>query len=132
MSSELKAFTRKQLSKKLVEKHKKFLEEYRKEFDFLQKLLVLEEKQDLLEHWMEDAEAEDDGKKLKEYTKQKNKNDKEMSEIRKMLKDLNQKEDADAKQRYELLKKSMDSHKEAMNYWASQQNERERAKEASK
>ncbi|MBN2014078.1 MAG: hypothetical protein JW778_02760 [Candidatus Altiarchaeota archaeon] len=126
MSSELKTLTRKQLSKKLAEKHKTFLEKYMKEFDFLHKLLVLEEKQDLLEHWIKDARDEDDGKKVKEYMKQKKRNDDEISEIRKGLSDLNKKEEYEVKQRYEFLKDHMDSHREAIDYWTSRQNERER------
>jgi F0F1-type ATP synthase delta subunit len=41
------------LKKKLIEKHKNFINEYKQKLDDMQRLFVLEEKIDQLSHWIE-------------------------------------------------------------------------------
>ncbi len=113
-----KTLTKKQLPKKLVEKHQRFLTGYNTEFELLNKLLILEEKQEFITHWTEDAELEDDKKKIKAYSTQKKKNEKELSQINKKLEEMKITSSLNPKQRQTFLKNIIDSHKEAISYWA--------------
>jgi len=115
----IKGITPKQLSKKLVEKHRRFLNTYSKEFDLLQELFVLREKQDQLEHWVEDAKNEDDKKKYKTYMKQKKNTEDAILKLRGELEEVTSSENYDSRQRYEFLKKCIDSQKDAINYWSN-------------
>ncbi len=111
--------TPRQISKKLVEKHRGFLSAYTREFDLLQGIIVLKEKQCQLEHWMEDATLEDDEKKYNTYLKQRKKTEKDMLKLTKELDGMKSPENYDPKQRHEFLKKSIDSQRQAINYWSN-------------
>jgi hypothetical protein len=111
--------TQKQLSKKLVEKHERLLNAYSKEFKLLQGILVLREKKDLLEHWIEDAKIEGDEKKRRRYMKQKKTTEGDILKLRERLEEITPSEDCDSRQRYESLGKYIESHREAINYWGN-------------
>ncbi|MCK4244750.1 MAG: hypothetical protein KAX20_03900 [Candidatus Omnitrophica bacterium] len=119
MASSVERITPKQLSKKLVEKHQRFLNEHSKEFDLLHELSVLKEKQDQLEHWIEDAKNEDDEKKYTAYRKQKENTEKDILKLTKELEEIKSSENYDSRQRYEFLKNSIDSQRDAINYWSN-------------
>jgi hypothetical protein len=119
MTSSAEVITPKQLSKKLVEKHNRLLTEHTKEFDLLHELFVLSEKQDQLEHWIDDAMNDDDEKKCKAYKKQKEKSEKDILRTTKELEKLKTQDGYDPKQRYNSLKNIIDSHREAINYWSN-------------
>jgi hypothetical protein len=117
MSPESKILGKKHLAKKLVEKHQRLMELNGREFDLLHKFFVLEEKQDLIAHWIRDAEKSDAKAKAKEYTKQKIANEKQMADIKTEL-STSFPAAENMKMRHEVLKKHVDSHKSAINYWA--------------
>ena len=113
----LDKITQKQLSKKLVEKHERLLKTYSREFKLLHGIFVLREKQDLLEHWIEDAKNEGDEKKRRKYMKQKKTTEGDILKLREELKEINSSEGYDSRQRYESLEKHIESHREAIDYW---------------
>ena len=47
--------TKAELSGMLVEKHKNFIKEYRKEFDILDRIAILKEKREQLDFWVKDS-----------------------------------------------------------------------------
>lgn len=117
--------TPKELSNLLVEKHQKFITEYKKEFDILDRIFVLKEKQDQLEYWLHDSK--DDPEKNQKYLKAMRAADKELLKLNEELKVLyssnsNETETPNVskthpKSRYNLLKDKIEMHKEAMDYW---------------
>jgi hypothetical protein len=117
MPSESKILSKKQFAKKLVEKHQRLMEANSREFDLLHKFFVLEEKQDLIVHWIRNAEKSDSKAKAKEYVKQKTANEKQMADIKTELA-ASFPAAENMKMRHEVLKKHVDSHKTAINYWA--------------
>jgi len=112
-----------QLSKKLLEKHRGFMENYQREFDIRHKISVMGEKRDLLEHWI--SSAEDDGSTDYEhgkYLKEKDSVDSEILSLKKelqniMLNDTNNESKTESKKRYTFLEEQMKLHKEAIDYW---------------
>jgi hypothetical protein len=117
MSPESKILGKKQLAKKLVEKHQRLMELNGREFELLHKFFVLEEKQDLIAHWIRDAEKSGAKDKAKEYIKQKAANEKHMADIKTELA-ASFPAAENMKMRHEVLKRHVDSHKSAINYWA--------------
>ncbi|RLI89471.1 MAG: hypothetical protein DRO62_01515 [Candidatus Altiarchaeales archaeon] len=115
----IKGITPKQLSKKLVEKHRRFLNAYSKEFDLLHELFVLREKQDQLKHWIDDAKNEGDKKRYKAYMKQKKITENDILKLTGKLKEVTSSENYDSRERYDFLKRCIDSHRDAINYWSN-------------
>lgn len=117
--------TPKELSNLLVEKHQKFIAEYKKEFDILDRIFVLKEKQDQLEYWLHGSK--DDPEKNQRYLKAMRAADKELLKLNEELKALyssnsNETETPNVskinlKDRYNLLKNRIEMHKEAITYW---------------
>ena len=110
-----------QLSRKLLEKHRRMFDDYQREFEIRQKVSVLNEKGDLLEHWIKSAE-EDGSNGYEKYKK-----DKEMvsrkissliSELRDMaLQDVKDESKDESRNRYSFLEERINAHKEAIDYW---------------
>lgn len=121
--TEQKILTKKQVAAKIVEKHQRLMEKNSREFELLHRLFVLTEKQDLIGHWIKDAEQSDSQKKLKEYMKQKKANEEELDKIRAELSSSFPLSGQSLRQRYDFLKKHIDSHKAAIEYWKICQNE---------
>lgn len=117
-----KKITEQKLCDMLIEKHRKFLENYKREFDIRHRLIVLREKKDQLEHWLKDSE--DDAKKHRVYAKRlkvTNQN------VLKLEKELEKFQNAlDEKERYKTLKKKIDMHSKALNYWTEFKNSKKK------
>ncbi|HIE34493.1 MAG TPA: hypothetical protein EYP86_05080 [Candidatus Altiarchaeales archaeon] len=105
----------KKLAKLLIDKHHKFLNEYRKEFDLLDRLIVLRERQEQLDYWIESTRYEDT-KKYRKYLKQKKITDKEISELKKKINDITPNTSISEK-RHEFLLTAIKNHRLALDYW---------------
>ena len=124
-----------QLSRKLLEKHRRMFDDYQREFEIRQKVSVLNEKGDLLEHWIKSAE-EDGSNGYEKY-----KRDKEMvgreissliSELRDMtLQDVKSESKDETEKRYSFLGERIDAHKEAIDYWNGRVKELSKKKKVS-
>lgn len=107
----------------LIEKHQKFISEYKKEFDIIDRIFVLKEKQDQLEYWLHDSK--DDPEKNQKYLKAMRAADKELLKLNDELNVLYTSNSngtpnvpkANSKSRYNWLKNKIETHKEAMAYW---------------
>ena len=110
-----KYLTAKVLSKKLVDKHQNFLKQYKKEFDLLGKIIVLEEKKDQLEHW---ANTTSDEKTAQKFLKDKESADKKLMKLADELKKISSEGTSPRlKERHSLLKKELRNHRKALDYW---------------
>ena len=105
---------RKKLAKLLIDKHHKFLNEYREEFELLDRLIVLNERQEQLSYWIESTRY-DNAKKYKKYLKQKKITDKEISELKKKIDDMSDTSNPD--KRHEFLSIAIKDHRSALDYW---------------
>jgi len=110
-----------QLSKKLLEKHRRFMENYQREFDARHKISVMEEKRDLLNHWISSAE-EDGSNGYEKYLKEKESVDSRILSLKNelqsiILQDPNNESKTESKRRYSFLEEQIDFHKEAIDQW---------------
>jgi len=107
--------TREKLSRALVRKHKKFLEEYKREFEILEKIRVLEDKEEQIEHWLnltKNTKEED------KYIKELEEADKELDLLKKELKKIRKGLGKDNNERnYFLLKSKIKNEENALLYW---------------
>ena len=111
------------LSSLLVEKHKNFAKEYRKEYDIIERISVLKEKQEQLEYWLRDTK--DDKEKNQKYAQSKEVASHEMDKLSEELRGLHEGKsrkthgppETDVKARHKWLKSQIDVHDEATNYW---------------
>ena len=122
-----KKHTPEELSNLLVEKHQEFIAGYKKEFDILDRIFVLKEKQDQLEYWLHDSK--DDLEKNQKYLKIMRAADKELLKLNEELAALygsNPDESpggppnvskTPAKSEHKLLKSKIETHNEALDYW---------------
>ena len=112
--------TEKKLAKKLIEKHQTFVENYKKEFDIFQRISILKEKQDQLEHWLCSENNLDEDQK---YFREMELADKELLKLNRELEKLYD-SDSDSnkildepRKRYNWLKKKISEHEDSMKYW---------------
>ena len=124
-----------QLSRKLLEKHRRMFGDYQREFEIRQKVSVLSEKGDLLEHWIKSAE-EDGSNGYEKYTKDKEMVSREISslisELRDMtLQDVKSESKDETEKRYSFLGERIDAHKEAIDYWNGRVKELSKKKKVS-
>jgi len=124
-----------QLSRKLLEKHGRMLDDYQREFEIRQKVSVLNDKGDLLEHWIKSAE-EDGSNGYEKYKKDKEMVGREISslisELRDMtLQDVKSESNGETEKRYSFLKERIDAHKEATDYWNGRVKELSKKKKVS-
>lgn len=108
------------LSNLLMEKHQGFIAEYKKEFDILDRLFVLKEKQDQLEYWLHDSK--DDLEKNQKYLQAMKVADKELLKLNEELTTLYSSTGSTAPEtshntRHKLLEDKIGMHKEALDYW---------------
>jgi len=124
-----------QLSRKLLEKHRRMFDDYQREFEIRQKVSVLNEKGDLLEHWIKSAE-EDGSNGYEKYKKDKEMVGREISslisELRDMtLQDVKSESKNETEKRYSFLEERIGAHKEAINYWNGRVKELSKKKKVS-
>jgi len=124
-----------QLSRKLLEKHGRMLEDYQREFEIRQKVSVLNDKGDLLEHWIKSAE-EDGSNGYEKYKKDKEMVGREVSSLISELRDITLQEvksesNGETEKRYSFLKERIDAHKEAIDYWNGRVKELSKKKKVS-
>ena len=92
-----------QLSKKLLKKHQAFIESYQREFYIRRKISVMNEKKDLIDHWISSAE-EDDSKGCEKYLKKKESVDSEILTLRDELQGIiPQNSNNESEDRYSFL-----------------------------
>ncbi len=106
-----------QLSRKLLEKHKRILNDYQREFKIRQKFSVLNEKEDLLKHWIKSA-SENGSNDYEKYRRDREIVHQELSSLISELQDITPKGATDEpKKRYSFLEERINAHKEAIDYW---------------
>lgn len=111
--------TKGKLSKILVSKHKKILQKYKKEFETLDRIRVIKDKQELLEHWLKSANNQDEeGKYIKELEVA----DAELSKLNdELLKNYG--EIFNTKEHYNSLKNKIKIEEQAILYWKEKSRE---------
>lgn len=117
------------LSNLLVEKHKNFAKEYRKEYDIIERISVLREKQEQLDYWLRDTK--DDPEKNQKYAQTKDVASREMDKLSQELRSLHEGRsrkthgppETDVKARHKWLRGQIDQHDEAANYWFQKKTE---------
>jgi len=97
----------KALAKKIAEKHEKYLKEYAKEKKELSRIIILEEKIDQIDHWIQ----ENEGKEAEKYLNKIDETERELREAKKKYP-----EQYPTKKIKELEKK-IQEHEEALKYW---------------
>jgi hypothetical protein len=125
--------TKEKLANVLVRKHRNFLTQYKKEFELLDKIKILEDKQEQLEHWLNSAK---DAKEEDIYIKELEQTDNEILKLNEELKKLrdvttiapnssaaNNGEDNInngffLKNRYKWLKNQISVEEQTLSYWA--------------
>ncbi|MEA3254231.1 MAG: hypothetical protein U9Q22_00165 [Candidatus Altiarchaeota archaeon] len=115
-----KKVTPEELSNSLIEKHQKFITEYRKEFNILDRIFVLKEKQDQLEYWLHDSK--DDPERNQKYLRAMKLADKELLKLNEELTTIYSSNGSTASEtnpnsRHKLLKDKISMHKEAIDCW---------------
>ncbi len=115
--------TKKKLCKILVRKNKKFLGEYQREFELLNKIKVMKEKQDLLEYWLNSSQS---SKKENGYLKELEKVDKELEKLKDEYAFFSENDGFDdnyLKNRHKFLKEKIKAKEKAIPYWRGKSKE---------
>jgi len=121
--------TKEELTNLLVEKHKNFVKEYRKEYDSLERISVLKEKQEQIAYWLKDSK--DSPVQNQKYQQASKATEKEMSTLQQELKSLYESKasrnfgppETDPKARYAWLKNQIKLHEESLSYWETKKKE---------
>ncbi|OYT53870.1 MAG: hypothetical protein B6U72_04590 [Candidatus Altiarchaeales archaeon ex4484_2] len=114
--------TPKKLSKQLVKKHKDLLKNYDREQGLLNRIFILEEKKDQLEHWVNTSD--EDELKSGNIMKQKSSVDKELSELRdEYEKNRGLLNKVNAKKGRSELESVIKKHEEALEHWKNKNRE---------
>lgn len=124
-----------QLSRKLLEKHRRMFDDYQREFEIRRKVSVLNEKEDLLEHWIKTAE-EDGSNGYEKYKRDKEIVHQDISSLISELQDIALQEVRDesndeSKKRYSFLEERINTHNEAIDYWNGRVKELSKKKKTS-
>lgn len=124
-----------QLSRKLLEKHRRMFDDYQREFEIRRKVSVLNEKEDLLEHWIKTAE-EDGSNGYEKYKRDKEIVHQDISSLISELQDIALQEVRDesndeSKKRYSFLEERINTHNEAIGYWNGRVKELSKKKKTS-
>ncbi|MEA1925166.1 MAG: hypothetical protein U9M95_04790 [Candidatus Altiarchaeota archaeon] len=114
--------TPKRLSKQLVKKHKELIKKYNREQVLLDRIFILGEKKDQLEHWVNTPD--EDKLKSGNIMKQKSSVDKELSELREEYeKNIGSLDKANAKKGRDELESVIKKHEEALEHWKNKNKE---------
>jgi hypothetical protein len=130
----LEKIDKEDLSNLLVEKHKNFIKDYKKEYDILDRIAILKEKKEQLEYWVQDSK--DNPAKNQKYLQAAKDVEKEFSNLTAELKSLYESSpsrvsgsiDSDHKARHKWLKGQIALQDEALNYWTAKIKEVSEAK----
>lgn len=95
----------KKLSAMLAEKHKRIIDDHQRELDSLRRIIVLKEKLDQLEHWIDENENPE------KYLEEREASAGELEKLK------NQFQCGEPSKRYAKFEKELDTHIEAMDYW---------------
>lgn len=113
-----------ELAALLVEKHRNFIRDYKREYEILDRIAVLKEKKEQLIYWIEDSknnpELHQKYKNAKENTEKEEA--KLIEELRNLYSSKSRKfgpPETDSKARYKWLKSQITSHEEAEKFWAN-------------
>lgn len=111
-----------ELATLLVEKHRNFSRDYRREYDVLDRIAVLKEKKEQLIYWIDDSKG--NAELHQKYINAKENADKEEAKLHDELKNLYSSKsrkfgppEADSKARYKWLKTQINSHEDAEKFW---------------
>ena len=120
--------TKEELSNLLVEKHKNFIKEYRKEYDALERIAILKEKHEQLDYWVKDSK--DNPTLHEKYLQLEKASDKELASLQQELKSVYESStrnygpsENDPKARYAWLKTQIKLHEEGQTYWTGKSKE---------
>ncbi len=113
--------TREKLSSELVKKHKQLIENYKKEFGLSEKIRVLDDKQEQIEHWLSDAK---DTKDEDKYIKALGEVDKGLDALKKELGVINK--DTGTEKRYAWLKNQIKEEEKVIEHWKEKSKEFEK------
>ncbi|MEM2917934.1 MAG: hypothetical protein QXY62_00310 [Candidatus Altiarchaeota archaeon] len=104
--------TKERLVRELIKKHKNFLEEHRKRFEFLERMRILKDKQEQIEHWLSKSKNSEEEEK---YIKELQNVDKELEILRK---ELNLEDKTNEKiSEHSILKNKIVNEENAIAYW---------------
>jgi hypothetical protein len=111
-----------ELANLLVEKHRNFVKEYRREYDILDRIAVLKEKREQLLYWIDDSK--DNPEAHQKHLTAKANTDNEVVKLHDELKAMYSSKtkrfgppEADAKGRHKWLKGQITANEEAENFW---------------
>jgi len=114
--------TPKKLSKQLVKKHKNLIKKYNREQVLVDRIFILGEKKDQLEHWAKTSD--EDESNTGKIMKQKSLVDKELSELRdEYEKNIGSLDKLNAKKGRSDLESVLKKHEEALEYWKNKNRE---------
>lgn len=112
------------LSQLLVEKHRNFIAEYKREYDIIDRLFVLREKKEQLRYWLDESKANPG--QYEKYLQAMDNTEKEISSLTDELKSLKETSrrtfgpsDSDSSARHKWLKAQIAAHEEALSYWTN-------------
>jgi hypothetical protein len=111
-----------ELANLLVEKHKNFIKDYRREYDILDRIAVLKEKREQLLYWIDDSKGNPEAHQ--KHLSAKENTDKEVLKLQDELKGMYASKskrfgpsDTDPKARHKWLKAQITANEEAENFW---------------
>jgi len=115
----LKGITPKNLSERLIKKHKEFIKHYQEEYKLLDRILILEEKKDQLDYWIKST---DDESSIEGIMKQIKKADDELTKLKRDYERItgSSYDNINIKRRYDILKNKIEEHHNALIYWKNQ------------
>jgi len=132
---DLQKLDKEELSNLLIEKHRNFVKEYRKEYDLIERISVLKEKKEQLDYWL--ADSKDDQEKNQKYAQLKESSVQELTKLSDELKALYEGKprrshappEADIKARHKWLASQIAVHDEGATYWLTKKTELSSEKE---
>jgi len=129
--------TKEDLSRLLVEKHRNFINEYKREYDILDRLFVLKEKREQLGYWVDESKS--NPSHHEKYLQAVNNTEKELTALSNELKSLREAShrnfgpsDNDPRARHKWLKAQITEHEKAIAYWDNKTKELADAKNQKK
>ena len=116
--------TKEDLSQLLVEKHRSFITEYKREYDILDRLFVLKEKKEQLGYWVDESKTNPQAHE--KYLSAMKNAENELSGLSNDLKALKETShrsfgpsESDPRARHKWLKAQITGHEEGAGYWTN-------------
>lgn len=104
--------TKEKLARELIKKHKNFLENYKKRFELFERMRILKDKQEQIEHWLNISKNSNEENR---YIEELQEIDKELEILRK---ELNLKDKTSGKiGEHSILKNKISNEETAIVYW---------------